>query len=107
MDKVVKKKTPQEFWKNIDKMLGRKRKIRTDRMKNENGVDLKTGEEIERAFRSRLVRTFRITEEENGEFCEENERMVEEWIRQRGEDQEVFKFRMYERDNVEGNCKQR
>ena len=36
VDKVVKKKTPQEFWKNIDKMLGRKRKIRTDRMKNEN-----------------------------------------------------------------------
>ena len=39
-------------------------------MKNENGVDLKTGEEIERAFRSRLVKTFRITEEEN----KENER---------------------------------
>ena len=73
VNKIDNKKTPQEFWKDI---LGRKRNIRADRMKNENGVDLKTGEEIERAFRSRLVKTFRITEEEN----KENERLVEEWI---------------------------
>ena len=52
-------------------------------MRNENGVDLKTREQIERTFRSRLERTFRITEEENEKFCEENERTVEELLRQR------------------------
>ena len=56
--------------------MGKRRKIKTETMKN--GVELKTGEEIERAFRSRLERTFRIIEEENEELCEENERMVEE-----------------------------
>ena len=67
-------------------MLGRRRKIRTEIMKNENGVELKTREEVERAFRRCLEGTFRITEEENEEFCEENERVVEEWITQRRED---------------------
>ena len=42
-----------------------RRKIGVEKMKNENGVDLKSGEEIERAFRNRLERTFRISEEEN------------------------------------------
>ena len=42
-----------------------RRKIGVEKMKNENEVDLKSGEEIERAFRNRLERTFRISEEEN------------------------------------------
>ena len=48
--------------------------------RDENGDDLNSGEEIERAFRKRLERTFRISEEENLEFDEGNERLVEEWI---------------------------
>ena len=89
VDKIDKRRTPLEFWKEIGRMLGRKIKIRTETRKNESGVELKTGEEIERAFRSRLERTFKITEKENEEFCEEDERMVEEWITQRREDKEV------------------
>ena len=53
--KVDTKRTPEEFWKDIGRMMGRRRKIRTEIMKNENGVDLKSGEEIERAFRACLV----------------------------------------------------
>ena len=45
------------------------------------------------AFRSHLEITFRISEKENEEFCEENERMVEELITQRREDMEL-KYRM-------------
>ena len=66
-------------------MLGRKRKTRREIMKNENGVELKSGEVVERAFRARLERIFRISEEENEDFCEENDRMMEEWVRQRRE----------------------
>ena len=86
VDKVDKIRNPREYWREIGRMSGRKTKIRTETMKNENGVELKTREEIERAFRRRLERTFRITEEDNEDFCEENERMVEEWITQRRED---------------------
>ena len=86
VDKVDKRRNPREYWKEIGRMLGRKRKIKTEIIKNENGVELKTREEVERAFRRRLERTFRITDEENEEFCEENERMVEEWLIKRRED---------------------
>ena len=86
--KVDTKRTPKELWKDIGRMMGR-RKTRTEIMKNENGADLKSGEEIERDFRARLERTFRITQEENEEFCEENDRMVEEWARQKREDLEM------------------
>ena len=50
VDKADKRRHPREYWKEIGRMLGRKRKIRTKIMKNENGVELKTREEIERAF---------------------------------------------------------
>ena len=42
VDKVDKRRTPQEFLKEIGRILGRKRKIRTETMKN--SVELKTGE---------------------------------------------------------------
>ena len=83
---IDKKNSPQEFWKDVGRVLGRKRKMDAERMKNENGVDLNSREEIERAFRRRLERTFRISEEENLEFDGENERVVEDWIRQKGDE---------------------
>ena len=61
-------------------MLGRKGKMWAEKLKNENGRELKTKEEIETAFRLRLERIFNIREEENEEFCEETEREVERWI---------------------------
>ena len=54
-------------------MKGRKRKLRTEKRKKENGADLKTGEEIERAFRRRLQRTFQRNEEDS-------EGVVKEWV---------------------------
>ena len=48
--------------------------------KNENGVEIRTTEEIVTAFRKRLMKTFNINEEYNELFCERTEREVEEWI---------------------------
>ena len=39
-------------------------------LKDENGKDLKTREEVEAAFRNKLIRTFNIDDEENEAFCE-------------------------------------
>ena len=61
--------------------MGRKRKEETEFIKNENGDILRTPEEMKRAFRRTLERTFYISEEENENFCEETEREVEEWVR--------------------------
>ena len=60
-------------------MLGRRRGKWVETLKNENGRELKTREEMEVAFRTRLEKIFKISEEENEDFDEEIEREVEEW----------------------------
>ena len=42
---------------------------------------MRTDGEVEEAFRRRLIKTFQISEEKNEDFCEETERIVEEWMR--------------------------
>ena len=71
-------RNPKNFWRQIGRMLGRRGKW-VESLKNENGRELKTGEEIEAAFRARLERTFKISEEENEDFDEETEKEVKEW----------------------------
>ena len=70
-----------KFWKEIDRMMGRRRKGWRENLKNEQGEELRTEKEVAEAYGRRLAITFRITEEENENFCEETEREVEEWIK--------------------------
>ena len=81
VEKIDLERDPKEFWESIRRMMGRKKKEEMEVIKNENGDILRTSEEMERAFRRRLGRTFYISEEENENFCEETEREVEEWVR--------------------------
>ena len=62
-------------------MTGRKKKEWVETFKNEQGVALRTDGEVEEVFRRRLIKTFQISEEENEDFCEATERIVEEWMR--------------------------
>ena len=64
-------KDPGEFWKQVNNMLSRSNK------ENENGRELRTEEEVARAFRGRLEKTFRISEEENEDFSPVTEEKVE------------------------------
>ena len=50
IDKTDKERDPKRFWKDIGRMLGRKRKVWVEKLKNKNGRELKTKEEIETAF---------------------------------------------------------
>ena len=54
-------------------------------MKNENGRELRTEEEVSRAFSGRLEKTFRIGEE-NEDFNPVTEGEVETWLRRREND---------------------
>ena len=58
--KVDAERDPKMFWKEIGRMLGRRKKERMEVLKNENGDKLRTKGEVEEAFRKRLDRTFRI-----------------------------------------------
>ena len=79
-------KDPKVFWKETRKMLGRVRKSEEARIiKNENGDELKTPEELTTAFGRRLMKTFNINEEDNKLFYERKEREVEEWIEENRE----------------------
>ena len=73
-------KDPKEFWKDTGKMLGtaKKKTEGAKFIKNENGVEIRTSEEIVTAFRRRLMKTFSINEEDNGLFCKRTEREVED-----------------------------
>ena len=77
VEKIDLEKDPKEFWESIRRMIGRKKEEETEVIKNENGEILRTTEELERAFRRRLEKSFYISEEENEQFCEETER--ERW----------------------------
>ena len=59
----------KKFWKEIGRMMGRKKKAVTELIKNENDEIMRTTEELGRAFRQRRMNTY-IGEEENEMFCE-------------------------------------
>ena len=48
--------------------MGKSRGKQVETYKNENGVELRTREKVEGAFRKRLMRTFSISEEDNEGF---------------------------------------
>ena len=64
--------------------MGKSRGKQVETYKNENGVELRTREKVEGAFRKRLMRTFSISEEDNEGFCEEMERRVTRWVGKNG-----------------------
>ena len=80
VEKAEMQKDPKEFWKGTGKMLGtaKKKTEGAKFIKNENGVEMRTSEEIVTAFRRRLMKTFSINEEDNELFCKRTEREVEE-----------------------------
>ena len=65
VDKIDTRRNKRDFWKQVNRMLGRgtPEKVRT--LKNENGRDLNSKEEVVLAFRGRMERTFK---EENEDF---------------------------------------
>ena len=71
--------------KVIGKMMGKRKKGRVEKFKNEEGEELRTEREVAEVFGERFTWTFQISEEENEDFCEETEREVEVWIRTNGE----------------------
>ena len=61
--------------------MRRKKRNWVEMLKNENEMQLRTKEEMEEAFRRRMIRTFIIGEVENAKFCRVTDREVEEWAR--------------------------
>ena len=96
MEKLDTEKDSGKFWKEIGKMMDRRKKGWVEIFKNEQGEKLKTEREVVESFGRRLTTTFQISEEENEDFCEETEREVEEWIRKNGE-----KIRRREKNEIE------
>ena len=58
-------------------MMGKSKGKQVEIYKNENGLELRTREEVEAAFRKRLAKTFNINEDENEGFCGETQERVE------------------------------
>ena len=77
VEKTNLERNPKQFWKEVGRMMGISRGRMPETLKDENGRDLNTGDEVETAFRNRLIRTFNISDEENEAFCEETEGRVE------------------------------
>ena len=80
MDKIDVEKSGGEFWKEVNRMLGRGARTTIGALNDENGKDLKTEKEVVLAFKRRMEKTVRISEEENENFCPINEREVEGWL---------------------------
>ena len=62
-------------------MLGRGIKHTVVTWKDQNGRELENGEEVVQAFYRRKKKTFKISEEENQDFCPITEGEVKEWKR--------------------------
>ena len=76
------KVNPGQFWKAIKRMQGGGRNNSVRKIKNENGRVLADDGEVCEAFTRRLERVCRISPEENDAFDEENERGVNEFLRE-------------------------
>ena len=83
VDKVDLEKDPGGFWKQVNRMLGRNSMEGGLTLKNQNGRELKTDGEVERAFRGEMERIFRIGEDEYEEFNPDTEGVVETWLGRR------------------------
>ena len=64
-------------------MIGRGNNERALTRKDENWREMKTKEEVVQAFRRRMERTFKISDEKITDFNSDTKREVEEWLRQR------------------------
>ena len=60
MGKVDLERDPKSFWKEVNRMVGRSRGEDAVSLKDENGHELETREDVAEAFRRRLKKTFRI-----------------------------------------------
>ena len=80
VDKVDMERDPKSFWKEVNRMFGRSRGEESLNLRDEHGRELETGEEVAEAFRRRLEKTFRISEENNEDFDPTTEREVQAWL---------------------------
>ena len=75
-------KDPSQFWNNIKVLMGGKG-IKNSYLLDENNVKLYEPKDKERRFRSIWSNVFRISDEENQNFDQENETMVTEFLNER------------------------
>lgn len=82
-DLEIDSKDPKVFWRTIHKMMGTERCNTTNYIKDQNGRKLYSDADKEREFRKRWSKVFDISEEENENFDDENERIVNQYLRTR------------------------
>ena len=78
-DTEIKYNDPKAFWTNIRRLQGGKQEI-IPYLKDERGNKIYKDEDKEKQFRKVWKDVFRITEEENRNFCRTTEREVNEYL---------------------------
>lgn len=79
ISKVDTNNSPQEFWKNVNKMMGHHKEMKTY-IVDQNGIKLYEDYDKEEAFRRQWEKVFSITEEENENFNAEHEEFVTNYL---------------------------
>ena len=82
-EEVIKKtdtKNIQDFWKDINRMRGCC-KIKPQKNIKNNNIELIENNEIEKAFREKLMKQFNISDEENKKFCKDTEKNVTDFLK--------------------------
>lgn len=72
---------PEKFWQNIQQLMGTNSSKITYILNNQ-GVRLYTDKEQEKEFRNHFTKIFQISDEDNQDFDNETERMVNEFLQQ-------------------------
>ena len=70
---------PAKFWRSISRLKGEQRK-RKVALKDQNGKALEDHKEVEKFFRKRWSKVFKITEEEDLYFDEDHENEIKEGL---------------------------
>ena len=79
ISKTNMEKDPKKFWEEIHRLMGHKKPKIPAVIHDEHNQKLTTTTEIAEAFRHRLYNTFRISDEENQNFSQEKEELVNRW----------------------------
>ena len=87
----IKYKEPKTFWANIRRLQGGKQEI-VPYIKDERGNKLYKDEEKEQQFRLVWSKIFKITDEENANFCPITEREVNEYLQENVERTEPYMY---------------
>lgn len=74
-------KNPAKFWRGVQRLMGGE-KQQPPYIQDPNGRKLYEEKDQEAEFRRFWSGIYRITEEENADYCQDNERMIGDYLRQ-------------------------